>query len=64
MESLNYIILLLGFMSAPSLTFIVAIIFQNYITRVIFYWTACVSMVGFWLSIVIGFGYWLAKHLG
>lgn len=64
MESLNYIILLLGFMAAPFLTFIVAIIFQNYITRVIFHWTACVSMVDFWLSIVIGFGYWLAKYLG
>lgn len=64
MESLNYILLVLGFMAAPSLTFIVAIIFQNYVTRVVFHWTACVSMVGFWLSIVIGFGYWLAKYLG
>lgn len=64
MESLNYIILLLGFMAAPSLTFIVAIIFQNYITRVVFQWTACISAVGFWLSMAIGFGYWLAKHLG
>lgn len=64
MESLNYIILVLGFMAEPSLAFIVAIIFQNYIARVIFHWTACVSAVGFWLSIVIGFGYWLAKHLG
>lgn len=45
MESLNYILLVLGFMSVPSLAFIVAIIFQNYITRVVFHWTACVSAI-------------------
>lgn len=64
MESLNYIILLLSLAAAPASAFVIAVIFQNNITRAFFQWTSCVCAVGSWLSIVIGFGYWLAKHLG
>lgn len=64
MESLNYIILLFSFAAAPASAFVIAVIFQNNITRAFFQWTSCVCAVGSWLSIVIGFGYWLAKYLG
>ena len=64
MESLNYIILLLSFAAAPASAFVIAVIFQNNITRAFFQWVSCVCAVGSWFSIVIGFGYWLVKHLG
>ena len=64
MESLNYIILLLSFAAAPASAFVIAVIFQNNITRAFFQWVSCVCAVGSWLSIVIGFGYWLVKYLG
>lgn len=64
MESLNYILLLLSFAAAPASAFVIAVIFQNNITRAFFQWTSCVCAVGSWLSIVIGLGYWLVKYLG
>ena len=64
MSSLNYILLLLSFAVAPASAYVIAVIFQNDITRAFFQWTSCVCAVGSWLSIVIAFGYWLAKHLG
>lgn len=64
MESLNYILLLLSFAAAPVSAFVIAVIFQNDITRAFLQWTACICAVGSWLAIVIGFGYWLVKYLG
>ena len=64
MSSLNYILLLLSFATAPVSAFVIAVIFQNNITSAFFHWGSSVCAGGSWLAIVIWFGYWLAKYLG
>lgn len=55
---------ILALMLLPALTLIVAMLFQNTVTREVFIWTSCISVMACWILSVMGISYGIVSLVG